>query len=167
MVCIFHQVIKLGREGAGHVTFVLRRDFLWGSAIDDIGAVTDTYKEGSKHDGEIKAVTCLPFVKDIGRRGDKLWKRVRHAKLLVSEVVGHELCTILVVVKLSERQLCGPDGRANELALAALVLGSKQKLSRWIIDDLELARILKHMLQNQLFFGGVLGVATWNIIAEL
>ena len=72
MIFFLHQVIECSREGAIHVGLILGCDLLWCSTIDYISVVTDSNQKRAENDSEIEAITSLPFVENISRRGDNL-----------------------------------------------------------------------------------------------
>ena len=103
MIFIFHQVMELGRNRARHITLILSSDLLRCSTVNNVCVVTDTDQERCQHNREVEAVTSLPLVKNIGRRGDDFRQLVGLWQFFILQVVCHELCTILVIVQLGER----------------------------------------------------------------
>lgn len=167
MIFMLLQIVEISRERAHHVALILRGNLLRRSAIYDISVVTDANEKRGKHNGEVKAIASLPFVKSVCWGGNHLGQLVGLRELLVLEIVSNELGTVLVVIELREGQLGWPDRRADELFLTAFIRRCQQEFACGIIDDLKLALIGRYMLQNELFLRGVLGVAARDIIVAL
>ena len=102
VVLFLHQVLELCGEGANHIGLILSRDLFWCSTVDDISVVTDAGEKRAEHDGEVKAVTGLPLVENVGGAGNDSRELVGYFQLLVLQVVGHEAGALLVSIQLCE-----------------------------------------------------------------
>lgn len=120
---MLHQVVEVERKGALHIGLILCRDFLWRSSIDNVSFVTDTNQKRAKHNSEVEAVSCLPLIKHVSRRGDYLWQTVWHSQLFILQIVCDKFGAVLVVVKLCKGKFCWSDCRAYKFPLSTFILG--------------------------------------------
>ena len=146
-VFVLHLIFKFGVKGAIHQRLVFSGDGFGCCAIYNKCVVASTDEQRAEHNSDIKAVTCLPL-EHVCWRGDGFGQLVWVIQLFVLKVVRTEGGASLIVVELHVGHLCWPDCGADKFAETTFVDWGHKKLAGWIVNNFELACILKDMLKH-------------------